>query len=77
MAAKEVKFSTEFAPHGFHSPFYLARGWKPFDGEILCEQPQGGVKARVRFEAIAPYVHDIGRAPRRGGGRHPAGAVQE
>ncbi|MBS0220394.1 MAG: ABC transporter substrate-binding protein [Proteobacteria bacterium] len=28
-ALKEVKFSTEFAPHGFHAPFYLARekGW--------------------------------------------------
>ena len=26
---KEVKFSTEFAPHGFHAPLYLARekGW--------------------------------------------------
>jgi aminoglycoside 2'-N-acetyltransferase I len=49
-----------------HVPFYMARGWKPFDGEIFCEQPQDGVKARVRFEAIAPYVHDIGRAPRNG-----------
>jgi hypothetical protein len=44
----------------------MARGWKPFDGEIFAEQPQDGVKARVRFEAIAPYVHDIGRAPRSG-----------
>lgn len=28
-ALKEMKFSTEFAPHGFHAPFYLARekGW--------------------------------------------------
>jgi NitT/TauT family transport system substrate-binding protein len=28
-ALKEVKFSTEFAPHGFHAPFYLAKekGW--------------------------------------------------
>ena len=51
-------------PH--NAPFYMARGWKPFDGEIFAEQPQDGVKARVRFEAIAPYVHDIGRAPRSG-----------
>ncbi|HMN79952.1 MAG TPA: ABC transporter substrate-binding protein [Burkholderiaceae bacterium] len=28
-ALRELKFSTEFAPHGFHAPFYLARqkGW--------------------------------------------------
>ncbi|SRR5579871_468481 len=51
-------------PH--NAPFYMARGWKPFDGEIFAEQPIGGAKARVRFEAIAPYVHDIGRAPRSG-----------
>ena len=51
-------------PH--NAPFYMARGWKPFDGEIFAEQPRDGAKARVRFEAIAPYVHDIGRAPRSG-----------
>jgi aminoglycoside 2'-N-acetyltransferase I len=45
-----------------NAPFYMARGWKPFDGEIYCEQPGG----RVRFDAIAPYVHDIRRAPRQG-----------
>ncbi len=44
-------------PH--NAPFYMARGWKPFDGEVWCEQPQG----RVRFEAIAPYVYHIKRAP--------------
>jgi hypothetical protein len=43
-------------------PFYVGRGWKPFDGEIYAEQPAG----RVRFDAIAPYVYDIRRAPRQG-----------
>jgi aminoglycoside 2'-N-acetyltransferase I len=57
--------STDFAllfcePH--NAPFYMGRGWKPFDGEIYAEQPAG----RVRFEAIAPYVFDIRRAPRQG-----------
>ena len=56
---------TDFAllfcePH--NAPFYVGRGWKPFDGEIYAEQPAG----RVRFEAIAPYVYDIRRAPRQG-----------
>jgi predicted acetyltransferase len=54
--------STDFGllfcePH--HVPFYTGRGWKPFDGEIYCEQPQG----RVRFEATAPYVYHLKRAP--------------
>ena len=44
-------------PH--NAPFYIGRGWKPFDGEIWCEQPGG----RVRFSAIAPYVQHIKRAP--------------
>ena len=43
-------------------PFYTARDWKRFDGEIYVEQPSG----RIRFDAIAPYVHDIRRAPRQG-----------
>jgi len=47
-------------PH--NAPFYMGRGWKPFDGEIYAEQPQG----RVRFEAIAPYVYELRRAPRQG-----------
>jgi len=54
--------ATEFAllfcePHS--APFYAGRGWKPFDGEIFCEQPQG----RVRFEALAPYLHHLKRSP--------------
>jgi aminoglycoside 2'-N-acetyltransferase I len=57
--------STDFAllfcePH--NAPFYVGRGWQPFDGEIYAEQPQG----RVRFEVIAPYVHELRRAPRQG-----------
>ncbi len=42
-----------------HAAFYAARGWKPFDGEIWAEQPQG----RIRFDVTAPYVHDVRRAP--------------
>ena len=57
--------ATEFAmlfcePH--IAAFYQARGWKPFEGEIYAEQPQG----RIRFDVIAPYVHDIRRAPLHG-----------
>ena len=57
--------ATDFAllfcePH--HAPFYVGRGWQPFDGEIYAQQPEG----RIRFTAIAPYVHDIRRAPQRG-----------
>ncbi len=57
--------STDFAllfcePH--NAAFYVGRGWKPFDGEVWCEQPGG----RVRFEATAPYVLQIRRAPLRG-----------
>jgi len=49
-------------PHNV--PFYMGRGWKPFDGEILAEQPEQG---RVRFEAMAPYTYDLrGRAPQTG-----------
>ncbi|MGA7806423.1 GNAT family N-acetyltransferase [Bradyrhizobium sp.] len=46
-----------------HAAFYIARGWKAFDGEIYAEQPDAG---RVRFDAIAPHVHDLKRAPRQG-----------
>jgi aminoglycoside 2'-N-acetyltransferase I len=58
--------ATDFAllfcePH--NAPFYMARGWKPFEGEIYADQPQQG---RVRFEAIAPYVYKLKRAPLRG-----------
>jgi aminoglycoside 2'-N-acetyltransferase I len=54
--------ATDFAllfcePHNV--PFYTERGWKPFDGEIFCEQPQG----RVRFAALAPHVYHLKRSP--------------
>ena len=42
--------------------FYQARGWHAFEGEVYCEQPDG----RIRFEAMAPFVFDIRRAPRQG-----------
>jgi aminoglycoside 2'-N-acetyltransferase I len=49
-------------PHNV--PFYVGRGWKPFDGEIYADQPE---KGRVRFEAMAPYTYDLrGRAPQTG-----------
>lgn len=60
-ANEAVKFAMLFCePHNI--PFYTARGWHPFAGEVWCEQPGG----RVRFEAMAPFVLDIGRAPRQG-----------
>jgi aminoglycoside 2'-N-acetyltransferase I len=49
-------------PHNV--PFYVGRGWKPFDGEIYADQPE---KGRLRFEAMAPYTYDLrGRAPQTG-----------
>jgi GNAT superfamily N-acetyltransferase len=47
-------------PH--NTPFYAGRGWKPFEGDIYAEQPEG----RVLFEAIAPFVYHIKRMPPRG-----------
>jgi aminoglycoside 2'-N-acetyltransferase I len=47
-------------PHNF--AFYQARGWHPFKGEIHAEQPEG----RIRLDVLAPFVFDIGRAPREG-----------
>jgi aminoglycoside 2'-N-acetyltransferase I len=44
-------------------PFYVERGWQPFEGEIYADQP----KRRGRFDAIAPFVFDLKRrAPRQG-----------
>jgi predicted acetyltransferase len=45
-------------PHNV--PFYTARGWTPFEGEIYAEQ-QG---ERIRFEAL--YVYRLKRLPERG-----------
>lgn len=47
-------------PH--NAAFYDSRGWTPFDGEIYAEQ----AGSRVRFDAIAPHVFDLRRAPRSG-----------
>ncbi|MBR0874312.1 GNAT family N-acetyltransferase [Bradyrhizobium tropiciagri] len=56
-----VKFAILFCePHNY--AFYQARGWHPFTGEVRCEQPSGPMV----FEAMAPYVFDIVRAPRQG-----------
>jgi aminoglycoside 2'-N-acetyltransferase I len=56
-----IRFALLFCePHNF--AFYQARGWHPFSGEIYAEQPGG----RIRFEASAPFVFDLGRAPREG-----------
>jgi aminoglycoside 2'-N-acetyltransferase I len=56
-----VQFALLFCePHNFG--FYEARGWHAFSGEIYAEQPEG----RIRFEAMAPFVFDIKRAPRQG-----------
>jgi aminoglycoside 2'-N-acetyltransferase I len=60
-ANEAVRFAILFCePHNF--AFYSARGWHPFTGEVYCEQPGG----RIRFEAMAPFVFDVGRAPRQG-----------
>lgn len=56
-----VDFAMLFCePH--NAPFYIGRGWKPFDGEIYAQQPNG----RIRFEAIAPHVYDLRRTLRQG-----------
>ena|SRR5207245_1971068 len=60
--ARSVDFALLFC-EPYRAPFYIARGWKPFDGEIYAEQPD---KGRGRFEAIVPHVFDLRRAPRQG-----------
>jgi aminoglycoside 2'-N-acetyltransferase I len=57
--------STDFVllvcePHNF--AFYEKRGWHAFDGGLQVEQKG----KRVRFEAMAPYIFDMGLAPRDG-----------
>jgi len=47
-------------PH--NEAFYQTRGWHPFAGEVYVDQPEG----RILFTAMAPFVFDIKRAPRRG-----------
>ena len=48
-------------PH--NAPFYMARGWKSYDGEVYAEQPK---KGRIRFAALAPYTYHLRRSPLRG-----------
>jgi aminoglycoside 2'-N-acetyltransferase I len=45
-----------------HAPFYVARGWKLFEGDIFAEQPGG----RIRFTATLPHVYDLRRKLWRG-----------
>ena len=60
-ANEAARFALLFCePHNV--AFYQARGWHAFEGEVYCEQPGG----RIRFEAMAPFVFDIRRAPRQG-----------
>lgn len=44
------------------APFYEARRWRAFKGDILAEQHG----RTARFDALAPYVFDLKRAPREG-----------
>jgi predicted acetyltransferase len=46
------------------APFYQARGWRAFTGEVLAEQ-RGGT-APLAFDSLRPHVVDIRRAPREG-----------
>jgi GNAT superfamily N-acetyltransferase len=43
-------------------PFYRARDWHDFDGEIVIEQ-RG---TRTRLDSMRPMVFDVKRAPRQG-----------
>ena len=45
-----------------HAPFYISRGWTPFEGDIFAEQPGG----RIRFTATPPHVFDLRRKLHRG-----------
>ena len=47
-------------PHNFS--FYEKRGWHAFGGDLFAEQ-RG---ARVRFDAMSPYVFDMRYGPRDG-----------
>src|SRR3954452_14109262 len=39
-------------------PFYMARGFEPFDGDVYAEQPE---KGRIRFNALSALVHGVKR----------------
>lgn len=58
---QDAQFGLLFcAPH--NAPFYQARNWQAFTGDVIVEQPEG----RAPFTAMAPFVFDLKRAPRRG-----------
>jgi aminoglycoside 2'-N-acetyltransferase I len=59
---RSVDFALLFC-EPYRAPFYIARGWKPFEGEVYAEQPD---KGRINFDMLMPLVHDIRRAPRQG-----------
>jgi aminoglycoside 2'-N-acetyltransferase I len=60
-ANEAARFALLFCePHNF--AFYQARNWHPFTGEVYAEQPEG----RILFDHTAPFVFDLGRAPRQG-----------
>lgn len=56
-AEESVNFAILFC-ESERAPFYMARGFHAFEGPVYVEQPDQG---RVRFDAIAPYVHDLKR----------------
>jgi aminoglycoside 2'-N-acetyltransferase I len=47
-------------PHNFD--FYRGLGWRPFAGDVFCEQPQG----RVRFDVMTAFVFDLRLSPQGG-----------
>ena len=56
-----VRFAILFCePH--NEPFYQARGWHRFEGEVYAEQ----AGERIRFDVMAPYIFDFTRKPRDG-----------
>jgi aminoglycoside 2'-N-acetyltransferase I len=56
-AEDSVNFALLFC-EPYRAPFYMARGFKPFEGNVYIEQPN---QDRVRFDVTAPYVHDLKR----------------
>lgn len=60
-ANEAARFALLFCePHNF--AFYQTRNWHRFNGEVYADQPEG----RIRFDHSAPFVFDLGRAPRQG-----------
>jgi GNAT superfamily N-acetyltransferase len=45
------------------APFYAARGWRPFEGDVYADQPEQG---RVPFTATAPHLYKLRQAPLKG-----------